>query len=322
MTLIVVVVFLGAFVVLALLLGATGSSADKQAKQTVAVLEAALASDQQRAAEQIDIRKSEVMSAVPWMNKWLMRFEIAPKLRSLIYQSGLKWTVGSLLLMSAVCAVVAGYLVYWRTGVVALAALIGLAAGFAPLMFVLQKRSMRFGKFEQGMPEAVDLMVSALRSGHSLASALGLVGHESPDPIGSEFRICFEEQNYGLELRVALDHLTSRVPLQDLKIIVAAILIQKESGGNLAEVLDKTAQVIRERFRLKREIQTYTAQGRLTGWILTILPLVLGCALYFISPDNMSLLWKRELGIKLLYAAGAMIILGGLVIRQIVNIDV
>jgi tight adherence protein B len=212
--------------------------------------------------------------------------------------------------------------VYWRTGVLVLSVGVGAAGLFFPLIFVRQKRARRFGKFEQGMPEAVDLMVSALRSGHSLASALGLVGHESPDPIGMEFRVCFEEQNYGLELRTALEHLTSRVPLQDLKIIVAAILIQKESGGNLAEVLDKTSQVIRERFRLKREIQTYTAQGRLTGWILTILPLVLGCALYLISPDNMSLLWKRELGIKLLYGAGSMIILGGLAIRKIVNIDV
>jgi tight adherence protein B len=165
-------------------------------------------------------------------------------------------------------------------------------------------------------------MVSALRVGHSLSSALGLVTRECPDPVGTEFRVCFDEQNYGLELKAALDNLVTRVPLQDLRIVSTAILIQKESGGNLAEVLEKAAEVIRERFRLKREISTHTAQGRLTGWILSLLPIVLGCALYFISPDTMSILWKREIGIKLLYAAGIMMVIGGLIIRKIVDMDV
>ena len=136
-------------------------------------------------------------------------------------------------------------------------------------------------------------MVSALRVGHSLNAALSLVTRECPDPVGGEFRICYEEQNYGLELRTAMDNLITRVPLQDLKIVTTAILIQKESGGNLAEVLDKTSHVIRERFRLKRQVATHTAQGRLTGWILSALPVVLGVALYFVNPDTMSLLWKR-----------------------------
>ena len=126
--------------------------------------------------------------------------------------------------------------------------LIGLLIAGAPIFYVLHKRRQRFNKFEQELPEALDLMVSALRAGHSLVAALGLVAHESPDPIGAEFRICFEEQNYGLELRTAMSNLLTRVPLQDLRIVVTAILIQKESGGNLAEVLDKTAYVIRERY--------------------------------------------------------------------------
>jgi tight adherence protein B len=184
------------------------------------------------------------------------------------------------------------------------------------------KRSKRFANFEQGLPEAIDLMVSALRAGHSLIAAMGLVGRECPDPVGGEFKICFEEQNYGLELKNALDNLTDRVPLQDIKIVSTAITIQKESGGNLAEVLDKTAYVIRERFRLKRQIQTHTAQGRLTGWILTLLPVVLGFALYWINPEMMSVLWTRDIGIKLMCAAGVMIVIGGLVIRKIVNMEV
>ena len=186
----------------------------------------------------------------------------------------------------------------------------------------LYKRKQRFSKFEQELPEALDLMVSALRAGHSLVSALGLVAHESPDPIGAEFRICFEEQNYGLELRTAMSNLLTRVPLQDLRIVVTAILIQKESGGNLAEVLDKTAYVIRERYRLKRQVLVHTAQGRLTGWILSFLPIVLGIGLYLINPDTMSLLWRRPIGIKLLYTAAGMTVTGALIIRKIVNMEV
>ena len=166
------------------------------------------------------------------------------------------------------------------------------------------------------------MMVSALRAGHSLIAAMGLVARECPDPIGCEFKTCFEEQNYGLELKAALDNLTTRVPLQDLRIVSTAIMIQKESGGNLAEVLDKTCHVIRERFRLKRQVGVHTAQGRLTGWILTLLPIVLGFVLYLANPVMMSVLWKTPLGIKLLWASSGMLVVGGLIIRQIVNMDV
>ena len=184
------------------------------------------------------------------------------------------------------------------------------------------KRKKRLAKFEEGLPEALDLIVSALRVGHSLNSALGLVTRECPDPVGSEFRVCYDEQNYGLELKTALENMVTRMPTQDLQIVVTAVMIQKESGGNLAEVLEKTAEVIRERFRLKRQVSTHTAQGRLTGLILTFLPVVLGCALYFISPKMMSLLWTTPIGIKLLYISSGMIVVGGLIIRKIVNMDV
>jgi tight adherence protein B len=148
------------------------------------------------------------------------------------------------------------------------------------------------------------------------------VGRECPDPVGTEFRVCFEEQNYGLELKTAMENLIARVPLQDLRMVATAILIQKESGGNLAEVLDNTSQIIRQRFRLRRQVRVHTAQGRLTGWVLTALPLLLGLALYIANPDLMSVLWTRPIGVKLLYIAGGMIIVGGLIIRKIVNMDV
>jgi tight adherence protein B len=323
MLLILVLVFLTVFVVFGLLLSASGTGASQQAKQVLANLDAALASGRPESRDQIvDIRKDEMLSAVPLINRWLLKIELAPRLRTLLYQAGLQWTAGGLLLMSVFCFAIPTYLAYWRTGVVILSVLIGLLLGFAPLAFVRYKRSQRFNQIEQELPEALDLMVSALRAGHSLVAALRLVAYESPEPIGGEFRICFDEQNYGLELRTAMDNLVSRVPLQDLRIVVTAILIQKESGGNLAEVLDKASYLIRERFRLRRQVRIHTAQGRMTGWILSFLPLVLGVGLYFVNPQTMSILWTRAIGIKLLYTSAAMTITGALIIRKIVNMEV
>jgi len=323
MLLLLVLVFVGVFVVLTLLLVASGTAASQQAKQTLSVLESALAVERSQSSDPIvDIRKMELLSAVPWINRWLLKLEIAPSLRSLLYQANVKWTAGGLLLMSVACFVFPTYLIYLRTGAFIFAAIAGLLLGGAPLFYVLHKRRQRFSKFEQELPEALDLMVSALRAGHSLVSALGLVAQESPDPIGVEFRICFDEQNYGLELRTAMSNLLARVPLQDLRIVVTAILIQKESGGNLAEVLDKVAHVIRERYRLKRQVRVHTAQGRMTGWILSFLPIVLGVALYLIRPDAMSLLWRNPIGLKMLYASAALTVTGALIIRKIVNMEV
>jgi len=230
--------------------------------------------------------------------------------------------VGGMLSMCLLCFVVPAYVLYWRTGSVPLALLVGAFLGFMPIAIAMFKRSKRFGKFEKGLPEALDMMVSALRAGHSLIAAMGLVARESPDPIGTEFRICFEEQNYGLEMKTAIDNLLNRIPMQDLRIVATAIMIQKETGGNLAEVLDKTSWVIRERFRLKRQVATHTAQGRMTGIVLTLLPIILGIALYFVNPTLMSILWTRPIGIKLLWVASIMIVIGGLIIRHIVNMEV
>jgi len=322
LTFLLILVFIGAFAVVALLLLA-GGGASRQTEQVIAKLDAALSGSRVATQDMIvDVRKEEILSAIPWINRLLLRLEIAPRLKTLLYQSGVKLTAGAFLLMSFGCFVVIAYLVYLRTGVIVLALLLGTLAAFVPLAFVMHKRHRRFTSIEQELPEALDLMVSALRAGQSFVGALRLVAYESPEPLSSEFRICFDEQNYGLELRTAMDNLVNRVPLQDLKIVVTGILIQKESGGNLAEVLDKTTYVIRERFRLRRQVRVHTAQGRMTGWILSFLPIVLGLALYFINPQNMSLLWTREIGQKLLFASGVMTISGGLIIRKIVNMEV
>ena len=323
MTLLVVLVFSGVFSVLTLLLFASGAAVSKETKQTMINLESVLVASPSASRDPIvNLRKDELLSAIPWINRWLLKIEFAPYLRGVLYQANLKWTAGVLILMSGVCFVIPTYLIYLRYHALILSMLIGLLLGSAPFVFVLQKRRRRFAQFEQDLPEALDLMVSALRAGNSLVSAMRLVAFESPDPIGSEFRICFDEQNYGLELRTAMENLVTRMPLQDLRIIVTAILIQKESGGNLAEVLDKASYLIRERFRLRRQVRVHTAQGRLTGWILSLLPVVLGIALYFVSPETISVLWTRSIGVKLLYTAAGMTIAGALIIRKIVNMEV
>lgn len=323
MTLIIVLIFAGVFAVVALLLMASGSGASQQAKQVQATLDSALATESREMRDQIvNLRKNEQFSAIPWINNRLGKLEIGPQLQALIHQANLQWTAGTLLAMCAGCFALPAFIVHWKTDNTLISLLVGLVISFAPIGFVLFKRSGRFSAFEKELPQACDLMVSALRAGQSLIAAMGMVSRECPDPLGGEFRTCFEEQNFGLELKGAIENLLHRMPLQDLRIVCTAILIQKESGGNLAEVLDKTAHVIRERFRLRREVSTRTAQGRMTGWVLTLLPVVLGFALYWVNPEMMSMLWKRDIGIKLLWAASIMIVIGGLIIRKIVNMDV
>jgi tight adherence protein B len=323
MLLIIVVIFAGVFAVVTLLIIASGTGASQQAKQVLATLDSALANDTPESRDQIlDLRKDEKLSAIPWLNRSLLKFQLAPQLHTLLHQADLDWTAGGILSGCGVCFAVPMVLVDLKTDSIPLALVSGLVLGAAPFAYVLFKRSRRFGLFQQGLPEALDLMVSALRAGHSLIAAMGLVARECPEPVGGEFRTCFEEQNYGLELKAALDNMINRVPLQDLRIVSTAIMIQKESGGNLAEVLDKTSHVIRERFRLKRQVGVHTAQGRLTGWILTLLPIGLGVVLYIANPTMMSVLWTTEIGVKLLWGASGMLVLGGLIIRKIVNMDV
>jgi len=270
----------------------------------------------------LDFRKKERLSDIPWLDRLLARVDVLPRLRLVLYQAGLSWTVGRLILYTVVCFAFAGYAVYLRTDAVPLALLLGIAAGAIPTIYVLRKRSMRFAAFERLLPDALSLMVGALRAGHSLSSTIGIVGREMSDPVAKEFRKCFDEQVFGIELRTAMLNLVARVPIQPVRIIATAVLIQKESGGNLAEVLDKAAYVIRERFQLQRQVRVHTAQGRLTGIILTVLPVVLGFLIYLARPDYISLLWRRPAGVKLLYAAVIMTGIGGMIIRKIVHIRI
>jgi len=270
-----------------------------------------------------DIRKAHLrLSAIPWLNHWLTELNLAPASSLYLYQAGVTLTLGTLVLTSIAGFAFLGYILSLRLGA-ALPALL-LAAGFLPMpfLYVRHRRAKRLSKLEQQLPEALGMMVSALRVGHSLIASLGAVAQDCHEPISGEIRKCFEEQNYGVDLRTALVNLTERAPIQDFRIFTAAVLIQKESGGNLAEVLENVAQTTRERFRLKKQVSVHTAQGRMTGWILSLLPVGLGLAMYFVNPDGMSVLWKRPMGLKLLYAAIVMDIVGALIIRKIVRIRV
>jgi tight adherence protein B len=322
MGIIAVLVFIGVFVIIALPMAAAAPS--NNSKQALAQLDAVLKTESKQVVRQqnMDLRKDEQLSSIPWLNKKLLTFELAPYLRKMLSQAELDWSPGRLLVMTAACFALPSYILYLSFQSFPLALVAGLVLGTLPFGWVVFKRSRRFGAFEKNLPEALDLMVSGLRAGHSLLAAMALVAKECPEPIKGEFKICFEEQNYGLEMKTALENLLIRIPLQDMKITATAILIQKESGGNLAEVLDKTSHVIRERFRLKRQIMVHTAQGRLTGWILTMLPIVLGIGIYFVDPGMISILWHRDIGIKMMWGAAGLIMLGGFVIHQIVNIDV
>jgi tight adherence protein B len=322
MGIIAVLVFIGVFAIIALPFAAAAPS--QNSKQALAQLDAVLATEPKQASgpQNVSLRKDEQLSSIPWLNKKLLRLEIAPYLRRVLSQAELDWSPGRLLIMTAACFALPSYILFLSFQSLALSLVSGLVLGAMPFGWVMFKRSRRFAAFEKELPEALDLMVSGLRAGHSLLAAMALVSKECPEPIKGEFKICFEEQNYGLEMKSALDNLLIRIPLQDMKITATAIMIQKESGGNLAEVLDKTSHVIRERFRLKRQIMVHTAQGRLTGLVLTLLPIVLGIGIYFVDPGMISILWHRQIGIEMMWGAAGLICLGGFVIYQIVNIDV
>lgn len=272
--------------------------------------------------ESVDILKRETFSEVPWLNRLLVKLQPAAKIRRLISDAGLSWSVGRLIsgtLLAAVVAYAVGRMLVPNPLIVPLFPILALVG---PYVFLLIKRSKRLEKFGMQMPDAMDLISRALRAGHSLTASMELVAQEIPPPLGPEFRRVFDEQNLGLPQREALLNLAERIPLSDVQFLVASILIQRESGGNLVEVLDKTASVLRDRIRLHRQIRVFTAQGRLTGWILTLLPVVMFFLLSTVNPHYMSSLTSDPGGQKLMIAGVVLMLIGGLVIRKIIRIKV
>ena len=181
---------------------------------------------------------------------------------------------------------------------------------------------MRLKKFEEQFPEALDLLSRAIRAGHAFQTAMGMVADEMPEPIGPEFKKTFDQQNYGLPLRDALNLMPERVPLMDVHFFVTAVLIQRETGGNLSEILDNLARVVRERFKILRQVRVHTAHGRMTGYVLLSLPGALGIALSMINQGHMQPLFREHLGQQMLIGAAVMQVIGYFWIKKVVNIEV
>jgi tight adherence protein B len=191
-----------------------------------------------------------------------------------------------------------------------------------PFAWLVHRRSSRFKKFEEHFPEALDLLSRAIRAGHAFQTAMGMVGEELNEPVGPEFKKTFDRQNFGLPLRDALDELAERVTLLDVRFFVTAVAIQRETGGNLAEILDNLAHVVRERFKIRRQVRVHTAHGRFTGYVLLALPAGLGAVLSFISPEHMKLLFEERMGQMMLVAAMVLQTVGFIWIRQVIKIEV
>ena len=268
------------------------------------------------------ILKQELLSSLPWVNTILGRVPGCLRLRLLITQAGGNWSVSTLLLGSLVGTLLAAWLGTVFVPGLLLALALGAAVGFAPYGYLLVKRAARFSRFNTFLPEAIDLMARALRAGHAVTAVIEMVAQETAEPVASEFRVVFEEQNLGLPFREAFLNLAERVPLEDVRFLATAILVQRETGGNLAEILDKTAAVMRERIRLKGQLRIYTAQGRVTGWILCLLPFIVFLLINLVNRDYEKKLWTDPTGLHVVYAGLIMMVVGIFAIRKIVDIKV
>jgi tight adherence protein B len=243
------------------------------------------------------------------------------RLERLIEQSGTNTSVARLLLSCGCLALLTFLLVWHYTGWVLLAIPTAACVGLLPIAVLRRKRSVRLRTFEEQFPEALDLLSRALRAGHSFITAIEMVAEEMPRPLGPEFKLLHGQQNYGRSLPDALRELAQRVPILDARFFVTAVLIQRESGGNLAEVLDNLAGVMRDRFRVKRQMRVVSAHGRITGWILVALPPALGTVLMMINPDHRTTMFGDPLGQQMLIGGFVLQVIGTFIIRKIVNVE-
>jgi tight adherence protein B len=271
---------------------------------------------------ELDLIKSELLSDVPAINKVLLQFSHTSRLKKLIGQADMKMKVSTFVLLSLVFFAFGVLVGQQLLNLLPVSLVLGLLAGALPFLIVMFKRKRRFRKFEELFPEALELMTRAVKAGHTFNTGMEMIADEMVNPIAKEFRVTFDEQNFGLPLKQALFNMVERIPLLDLKFFVTAILMQKETGGNLAEILTNLSHLIRERFKIEGEVRTFSAQGRLTGYILTAVPAAMLVILSTMNWDYMSALFKEKLGHYMLAGAGFCQLLGYIIIRKIVNIKV
>lgn len=311
----------GLFLVLGAYLFATHGTESKRARLQKRLAEALLHSAHTEDVEVI-LARNELMSEIPFVNRFLVRMQAALQLKRMLDQADLHITPSRLVMFSAM----AGMLGALAASVITISILImivsGIAAAIIPFVHVWWKRKKRFDAFLEHLPDALDLMSRGLSAGHAFSEALHMVSAEMPEPVASEFRKTYEEQNLGLSLKLALENLTQRMPLLDLRMCVTAVLIQRETGGNLAEILEKVAYTIRERFRIMGDLKTLTTSSRMSAWLLCGLPIFVTIVITGMNPDYMSVLWKDPRGHYLIAAAMILQVTGMLIVRKILDIKI
>ena len=272
-------------------------------------------------ADAFNIIKEQAAGVLPGLDKLATDTSYGISIARLLEQAGSKKGVSTVLMTSLVFGIALSFAV---TAV--LRAPWGLVPAFAagaavPFLVLLRKRTVRFRRFEENFPEALDLLSRAIKAGHAFTTAMGMVADDASDPIGPEFKKTFDEQNFGLPLKDALNNLAVRIPILDVRFFATAVLIQRETGGNLSEILDNLAYVVRERFKILRQVRVYTAHGRMTGYVLLALPATLAVALMFINPEHMNLLFTERMGRLMLMGTVVMQTIGYVWIRKIVTIE-
>ena len=261
-------------------------------------------------------------SALPAIERLVARTNYGSSLSKLIEQSGRRTSPGAIVGMSLAAGAAGAFLTLVLTRQILIAPVVGLLMACGPYAFLLNRRSARMKVFEEQFPEALDLLSRALRAGHAFQTALGMVGDELKEPVGPEFKKTFDQQNFGLPLREALNQLADRVTVLDVKFFVTAVLIQRETGGNLSEILDNLAHVVRERFKIRRQVRVHTAHGRFTAFVLLSLPAVLAIALSMLNPEHMAPLFHERMGQMALLTVMVMQAIGFVWIRKVIKIEV
>ena len=309
------------FLVLGAYLFATHGTDKKRAQLQKRLSEALLHSAH---AEDIEVvlARNELMSEIPWMNRMLINMQATFHLKRMLDQADLHITPSRLMMFSFMAGMLGLLATSVLTVFIPLMILAALACASIPLLHVWYKRKKRFDAFLEQLPDALDLVARALSAGHAFSESLHMVSTEMPEPIATEFRKTYEEQNLGLSVKLALENLTQRMPLLDLKMCVTAVLIQRETGGNLAEILEKVSYTIRERFRILGDLKTLTTSSRMSAWLLCGLPIGVALMVTFLNPDYMSVLWKDPRGHYLIAIALFMQISGMLIVRKILKIQI
>jgi tight adherence protein B len=316
------IVFLFAlFLVLGFYLFATHGSDQKRARLQKRLSDALLHSAHTDDVEVV-LARNELMSEIPWVNRSLLRLQAALQLKRMLDQADLHITPSRLLMFSGMAGILAALAVSVVSESILLVFAGGLSAASVPFVHVWWKRKQRFDQFLELLPDALDLISRSLSAGHAFAESLHMVSTEMPEPIAGEFRKTYEEQNLGLSLKLALENLVDRVPLLDLRMCVTAVMIQRETGGNLAEILEKVAYTIRERFRIMGDLKTLTTSSRISAWLLCGLPIFVAIGVTLMNPDYMSVLWKDPRGHYLIGTALIMQVTGMFIVRKILDIKI